>query len=81
MISRVIKTALADLASPPNQHSKPVLVKKLQELIKEIETEIETENNLTQNAIKIDPNHFKAYYNRAFCWDKLGRYSESEADY
>jgi tetratricopeptide (TPR) repeat protein len=34
-----------------------------------------------ESAIKIDPNHFKAYYNRAFCWDKLGDYEKSEADY
>jgi tetratricopeptide (TPR) repeat protein len=27
-----------------------------------------------QNAIQRDPNHFKAYYNRAFCWDKLNEY-------
>ena len=33
-------------------------------------------------AIKIESGgHFKAYYNRAFCWDKLGKYEEAEKDY
>lgn len=32
-------------------------------------------------ALQIDSKHFKAYYNRAFCWDKLGNLEESEKDY
>ena len=32
-------------------------------------------------AIQIDSNHFKAFYNRAFCWDKLGKLEEAERDY
>lgn len=53
MISQATRTALADLASSPNQQ-KPVIVEKLKELIEEINKEIESENNLTQNAIKIE---------------------------
>ena len=29
----------------------------------------------------MDPNHFKAFYNRAFCWDKIGKLEEAERDY
>jgi hypothetical protein len=54
MISQTIKTALVDLATFPEQHPKPKLVKKLQGLIEEINREIETETSLTQNAIKIE---------------------------
>jgi hypothetical protein len=54
MTSQTIKTALEDLATLPEQHPKPELVKKLQGLIKEINREIETETSLTQNAIKIE---------------------------
>ena len=33
-------------------------------------------------AIQIEQGgHFKAYYNRAFCWDKLGQLDEAENDY
>jgi len=32
-------------------------------------------------AIDIDGNHFKAFYNRAFCWDKVSRLEDSEKDY
>ena len=32
-------------------------------------------------AIEIDPKHFKAYYNRAFCHDKLGDLQQAELDY
>lgn len=32
-------------------------------------------------AIERDKNHFKAFYNRAFCWDKLGNMEEAEKDY
>ena len=29
----------------------------------------------------MDPSHFKAYYNRAFCYDKIGSLDEAESDY
>ena len=29
----------------------------------------------------MDPNHFKAFYNRAFCWDKLEKFNKAEEDY
>lgn len=32
-------------------------------------------------AIERDRNHFKAFYNRAFCWDKVGNFEEAEKDY
>ena len=32
-------------------------------------------------AMKADPNHFKAIYNRAFSYDKIGKYEMSIADY
>ena len=32
-------------------------------------------------AIDLDPKHFKAFYNRAFCWDKIGKLEEAEKDY
>jgi Tfp pilus assembly protein PilF len=32
-------------------------------------------------AIKIDSSHFKAYYNRAFCFEKLNHLQEAEKDY
>ena len=33
------------------------------------------------SALKIDPNHFKAYYNRGFCPEKVGDYRKAEKDY
>ena len=32
-------------------------------------------------AIELDGRHFKAFYNRAFCWDKTGQLHEAEQDY
>ncbi len=32
-------------------------------------------------AIQLDLNHFKAYYNRAFCYDKLNKFEDAEEDY
>lgn len=32
-------------------------------------------------ALSLDNNHFKAYYNRAFCYDKLGKEDLAEKDY
>jgi tetratricopeptide (TPR) repeat protein len=32
-------------------------------------------------AIERDRSHFKAFYNRAFCWDKVGNFEEAEKDY
>jgi tetratricopeptide (TPR) repeat protein len=32
-------------------------------------------------AIELDTKHFKAFYNRAFCWDKLSKLEEAEQDY
>ena len=32
-------------------------------------------------AIQLDIKHFKAYYNRAFCYEKLNKFKEAEDDY
>jgi len=32
-------------------------------------------------AIDLNPNHFKAYYNWAFCYDKLNKFDLTEKDY
>jgi len=32
-------------------------------------------------AIEINPSHFKAFYNRAFCYDKLNKLELTEQDY
>jgi len=32
-------------------------------------------------AISIDNSHFKAFYNRAFCYDKMGMEEQAEKDY
>ena len=31
--------------------------------------------------MQFDAQHFKAFYNRAFCLDKLGKHEEAEKDY
>jgi len=32
-------------------------------------------------AIKLDSSHFKAFYNRAFCYDKIDKIALAEKDY
>ena len=36
---------------------------------------------LYTKAIEIDPNHFKAYLNRGFAFDKIGETDKAIADY
>jgi len=33
------------------------------------------------SALELKPDHFKALFNRAFCWDKIQNYSKANADY
>jgi Tfp pilus assembly protein PilF len=33
------------------------------------------------SAIELDGKHFKAFYNRAFCYEKMGDLEKAERDY